>query len=256
MPFITVGPGEIEYALLEGRWADAPTVVMLHEGLGSLSMWRDFPRRLADHLGCRVLVYSRHGYGHSTPLSAPRAVSYMHDEAWLILPALLERLRIERPILFGHSDGGSIALIHASRQPVRGIIALAPHVFVEDLSITSIAAAKGAFETGDLRSRLARYHADIESAFRGWNDIWLDPGFRSWNIEGLLPAIDSPILVIQGENDEYGTVEQMRRIALQGRDVELQLLPQCGHAPHRDQPDEVLQAVADWLQRHPDRTPD
>jgi pimeloyl-ACP methyl ester carboxylesterase len=250
MPLITVGPGEIEYALLEARSPDAPTLVVLHEGLGSLSMWRDFPRRLADHLGCRVLVYSRHGYGQSTPLSEHRAVPYMHDEAWLILPELLERLRIERPILFGHSDGGSIALIHASRHPVRGIIALAPHVFVEDLSVESIAAAKAAFETGDLRKRLARHHADVDNVFRGWNDIWLHPDFRSWNIEDLLPAIGCPILVIQGEDDEYGTVEQMRRIALHGRDVELELLPQCGHAPHRDQPDKVLRIAADWMKRH------
>jgi pimeloyl-ACP methyl ester carboxylesterase len=250
MPFISVGPGEIEYALLEGQSPEAPTVVMLHEGLGSLSMWRDFPRKLADHLECRVLVYSRHGYGQSPPRSAHRAVSYMHDEAWLVLPELLERLRIERPILFGHSDGGSIALIHASRHPVRGIVALAPHVFVEDLSVASIAAAKAAFETGDLRKRLARHHADVDSVFRGWNDIWLHPDFRSWNIEDLLPAIDCPILVIQGEDDEYGTAEQMRRIARRGRNVELALLPHCGHAPHRDQPERVLRTLTDWVRRH------
>jgi pimeloyl-ACP methyl ester carboxylesterase len=250
MPFISVGPGEIEYALLEGQSPEAPTVVMLHEGLGSLSMWRDFPRKLADDLECRVLVYSRHGYGQSAPRSAHRAVSYMHDEAWLVLPELLERLRIERPILFGHSDGGSIALIHASRHPVRGIIALAPHVFVEDLSVASIAAAKAAFETGDLRKRLVRHHADVDSVFRGWNDIWLHPDFRSWNIEDLLPAIDCPILVIQGEDDEYGTAEQMRRIARRGRNVELALLPHCGHAPHRDQPERVLRTLTDWVRRH------
>jgi pimeloyl-ACP methyl ester carboxylesterase len=249
MPFITVGPGKIEYALLEAQAPDAPTLVMLHEGLGSLSMWRDFPRKLADRLQCRALVYSRHGYGQSTPLSARRAVSYMHDEAWLILPELLERLGIERPILFGHSDGGSIALIHASRHAARGIVALAPHVFVEDLSVASIAAAKAAFETGDLRKRLARHHTDVESVFRSWNDIWLNPDFRSWNIEGLLPAIGCPILVIQGADDEYGTVEQMHRIARNGPDVELELLAQCGHAPHRDQPDMVLRAVAGWMKR-------
>lgn len=249
MPFITVGAGEIEYALLESRAANAPTLVMLHEGLGSVSMWRDFPRKLADQQECRVLVYSRPGYGQSTPVSAHRAVSYMHDEAWLVLPELLERLRIERPILFGHSDGGSIALIHASRHPVLGIIALAPHVFVEDLSVASIAAAKVAFETGDLRKRLARHHADVDGVFRAWNDIWLDPDFRSWNIEGLLPAIDCPILVIQGEQDEYGTVEQMRRIARHAPDVELELLAQCGHAPHRDQPDKVLKDVARFVVR-------
>ncbi len=256
MPFITAGPGNIEYAWLESQSPDAPTLVMLHEGLGSLSMWHDFPRKLADRLECRVLIYSRHGYGRSTALPAHRAVSYMHDEAWLVLPELLERLRIERPILFGHSDGGSIALIHASRHPVRGVIALAPHVFVEDLSVASIAAAKVAFETGDLRKRLARHHADVDSVFRGWNDIWLDPDFRSWNIEGLLPAIRCPILVIQGEDDEYGTVEQMRRIARRAPHVELELLAQCGHAPHRDQPDKVLGAVSDWMKRYSGGAPE
>lgn len=250
MPVITVGPGDIEYDLIEGASPQAPTVVMLHEGLGSLSMWRDFPRRLAEHLACRALAYSRHGYGQSAPLSASRTVSYMHDEAWIILPELLQRLGIERPMLFGHSDGGSIALIHASRHPVRGVIALAPHVFVEDLSIESIAAARVAFETGSLRSRLARHHADVEGVFRAWNDIWLQPDFRSWNIESLLPDISCPILVIQGQDDEYGTVEQMRRIARHAADVELEHLARCGHAPHRDQPGKVLYSVTDWIQRH------
>jgi pimeloyl-ACP methyl ester carboxylesterase len=250
MPRITVGPGEIEYEWIEAASADTQTLVMLHEGLGSVSMWRDFPRKLAAHLGCRVLVYSRHGYGQSAPLTAPRALSYMHGEALVILPELLQRLDIERPLLFGHSDGGSIALIHASRHPVRGVIALAPHVFVEDLSITNIAAAKVAFETGDLRKRLARYHADVDGVFRGWNDIWLQPDFRSWNIESFLPDIGCPVLVIQGQDDEYGTVEQMQRIARQTARVELQHLPDCRHSPHRDQPDRVLQAVAGWMQRN------
>ena len=254
MPVVTVGPGDIEYELIEAATPHTETLVMLHEGLGSVSMWRDFPRRLADHLACRVLMYSRHGYGQSAALSAPRAVPYMHEEAWGILPELLLRLGIERPMLFGHSDGGSIALIHASRHPVRGIIALAPHVFVEDLSVESISATKAAFETGDLRQRLARHHADVEGAFRGWNDIWLHPDFRSWNIESLLPEISCPILVIQGQDDEYGTAEQMQRIARHAADVELVHLAECGHAPHRDQPEKVLHAVADWMHRRSIRT--
>jgi pimeloyl-ACP methyl ester carboxylesterase len=174
----------------------------------------------------------------------------MHHEALTVLPELLEHLGIERPILFGHSDGGSIALIHASKYPVQGIIALAPHVFVEDLAVASIAAAKVAFETGDLRQRLARHHADVDGAFRGWNDIWLDPDFRSWNIENLLSEIDCPILVIQGQDDEYGTAEQMQRIARHAVDVELEHLPQCGHTPQRDQPEKVLQSATSWAQRH------
>jgi pimeloyl-ACP methyl ester carboxylesterase len=250
MPLVKVGPGDVEYQLIETSAPKAATLVMLHEGLGSLSMWRDFPRTIAARLACRVLVYSRHGYGQSAPLAAPRQVRYMHDEALVILPELLEQLGVERPILFGHSDGGSIALIHASRYPARAVIALAPHVFVEDLSVENIAAAKVAFETGDLRRRLARHHADVDGAFRGWNDIWLHPDFRSWSIENLLPDIDCPILVIQGQDDEYGTVEQLRRIAGQAADVELEHLAQCGHAPHRDQPEQVLQSVASWAQRH------
>jgi pimeloyl-ACP methyl ester carboxylesterase len=241
---------DIEYELITPDSPGETTLVLLHEGLGSLSMWRDFPRTLADRLGCRVLVYSRHGYGRSAQLTTPRAVRYMHDEAWTVLPELLKQLDIQRPILFGHSDGGSIALIHASRHPVEGIVALAPHVLVEDLSIRNIAAAKVAFETGDLRKRLARHHADVDGAFRGWNDIWLHPDFRSWNIEGLLPDISCPILVIQGQDDEYGTFEQMRRIAAGAPHVELEHLPDCGHSPHRDQPDRVLQSVAGWLRRH------
>src|SRR5262249_53625904 len=209
MPCVTVGPGKLEYELIEVASADAPTLVMLHEGLGSLSMWRDFPRRLAERTGARILAYSRHGYGQSAGLAAPRAVSYMHAEALSVLPQLLHQLGIERPILFGHSDGGSIALIHASRYPVAGVIALAPHVFVEELSVRSIAATKTAFQSTHLRERLARYHADVDGAFWGWNDIWLHPDFRTWNIEAFLPDIQCPVLVIQGQDDEYGTQEQL-----------------------------------------------
>jgi pimeloyl-ACP methyl ester carboxylesterase len=225
---------------------------MLHEGLGSISMWKDFPTRLAQQARCDVLLYSRHGYGNSHSLQAPRTTGYMHDEALIVLPKLLNHLEIEHPILFGHSDGGSIALIHAgsSGRPVAGVIALAPHVFVEEISVTSIAAARTAFATTPLRERLARHHADVDGAFRGWNDIWLDPEFRDWNIQSVLPGIRCPILVIQGEDDEYGTVEQMRRIARGAADVELKHIVACGHSPHRDQPERVLQAVGDWLERH------
>jgi pimeloyl-ACP methyl ester carboxylesterase len=241
--------GPLEYQLFGDSEPGAVTLVMLHEGLGSLAMWRDFPQTLADSLRLRVLAYSRYGYGQSAPLSAPRAVSYMHDEALIVLPQLLQRLGIERPLLFGHSDGASIALIHASRNPVRGVIALAPHVFVEDLSVKSIAAARVAYETTDLRSRLARYHADVDSAFWGWNDIWLHPDFRGWNIEALLPQIQSPVLVIQGQEDEYGTEAQLHAIARGARDVQLSLLPDCGHSPQRARPEKVLEAIRGWVSR-------
>lgn len=229
----------------------APIMVFLHEGLGSVAMWRDFPQRVADATGCDALVYSRLGYGKSDPLPAPRAVQYMHDEALAVLPDLLEKLEIEAPLLFGHSDGGSIALIHAggSGRTVSGVIAMAPHVMVEDISIASIAQAKLAWRGTDLRGRLARYHADVDGAFRGWNDIWLHPDFRTWNIEEYLPRIECPVLAIQGEDDEYGTLEQILRIARGARDVELLTLADCRHSPHRDQPDAVIEAVRAFTSR-------
>ena len=226
-------------------------IVFLHEGLGSVSLWRDFPQRVADATGAEVIVYSRAGYGRSDPIREPRGVRYMHDEALIVLPELLDRLGIDRPILFGHSDGGSIALIHAggAGRPVSGLIVLAPHVMVEDLSVASIAEAKVAYETTDLKARLARHHADVESAFRGWNDIWLHPDFRGWSIEEYLPRIDCPVLAIQGHDDEYGTMEQIDRIARQGRDVELLKLADCGHSPHRDQPEAVIESVTRFVDR-------
>lgn len=220
-----------------------PIIVMLHEGLGSVAMWRDFPQRLADATGCETISYSRGGYGHSDHLTKKRGVAFMHEEAQQVLPELLRALEIEAPILFGHSDGASIALIHAgSGFAVRGLIVLAPHLFVEELSISSITDAKAAYQTGDLRTRLERYHDDVDGAFWGWNDIWLDPAFRSWNIEEWVPRITCPILAIQGEDDEYGTARQVRRIAELAPDCELLLLEDCRHSPHRDQPQAVLEA--------------
>lgn len=229
----------------------APPIVFLHEGLGSVSLWRDFPQRVADATGAEAIVYSRAGYGRSDPIRAPRAVRYMHDEALIVLPELLDHLEIRQPVLFGHSDGGSIALIHAggSGREVAGIVVLAPHVMVEDLSVASIAEAKVAYETTDLGARLARHHASVESAFRGWNDIWLHPDFRAWNIEEFLPRIACPILAIQGRDDEYGTLEQIDRIARQARDVERLELAECGHSPHRDQPEAVISATTDFMVR-------
>lgn len=255
MPFTTLASGRTEYQQIAGGDPAAPTIVMLHEGLGSLSMWKDFPARLAAVTGSNVVIYSRHGYGRSAPLRTRRGVRYMHDEALRTLPQFLDELGIGNPILFGHSDGASIALIYAggSGRPVTGIIALAPHVFVEEITVSGIAAARLAYETTTLRERLARHHDDADSAFRGWNDAWLDPAFRSWNIEEYLSRIGCSILAIQGEDDEYGSMEQIERIARGAPDVELLKLADCGHSPHRDRPEAVLSAVAGFLTRSRDR---
>jgi pimeloyl-ACP methyl ester carboxylesterase len=271
MPFVEAAGHRLEYELVETPGSnrggapgqvvhradtqrDPRWVVFLHEGLGSISMWRDFPQRICVATGLRGLVYSRHGYGKSSALdwaNEPRSVGFMHDEATRALPELLDALDIDNPVLFGHSDGASIALLHAalSARPVKALIVLAPHVFVEDLSITSIAAAKVTYETTDLRERLRRHHDDPDSAFRGWNDIWLHPGFRAWNIEKELAAIRCPILAIQGEDDEYGTMEQIDRIArgAVNAKVERMKLAHCGHSPHRDQPDAVIAATLKFL---------
>jgi pimeloyl-ACP methyl ester carboxylesterase len=235
----------------------APAMVFLHEGLGSVSMWRDFPQRVADATGCEAVVFSRHGYGKSTPIAEPRGVRYMHDEALVTLPALLDALGVEAPFLFGHSDGGSIALIHAggAHRPLAGIIVMAPHVLVEEVSVTSIEQAKLAYRDTDLKSRLGRYHADVDSAFWGWNDIWLHPEFRNWNIEEYLPTIACPVMAIQGEDDEYGTMDQIERIAQGAKDVDLVKLADCRHSPHKDQPEAVIDAVAGFVTRILDARP-
>jgi pimeloyl-ACP methyl ester carboxylesterase len=247
--FVDIDGIRLEYARVPAASSGVPPLVLLHEGLGSVAMWRDFPARLATATGAETLVYSRHGYGRSAPLTAKRKVDYMHDEAQNVLPHLLERLGMTRPVLIGHSDGASIVAIYGgSGLPAAGIVLMAPHVFVEDVSITSIAAARDAFRTTDLPKRLGRYHDDVESAFWGWNDIWLDPAFRSWNIEGLVPKITAPLLLIQGEGDEYGTpaqVETIRRLAKTR--CELALLPNCGHSPHRDQPEKTLELIAGFV---------
>jgi pimeloyl-ACP methyl ester carboxylesterase len=249
--------------MLEHRWIAGqphrPTLVLLHEGLGSVTMWRDVPDALVDRTGCSAFVYSRAGHGTSPSPAVPRGVRFMHDEATIVLPALLNQFRIDHPILIGHSDGGSIALIYAGsafaspsavNRP-RGLILLAPHVFVEDCSIASIARMRELYATTDLRARLGKYHADVDAAFHGWNDVWLDPAFRSWNIEAYLAAITCPVLVLQGEDDEYGTRAQVDAIATQVRGpVEVALLPRCGHSPHRDQRDTVLERIAGFIDRY------
>jgi pimeloyl-ACP methyl ester carboxylesterase len=223
-----------------------PSIVFLHEGLGSARQWRALPARVAEETGCGTLAYSRFGYGASAPVALPRPLSYMHDEAREVVPAVLDAAGITRAVLVGHSDGASIAIMAATLDSrVVGLVLLAPHVFVEDLSIESIAKAKVAYETGDLRARLAKHHADVDVAFRGWNDAWLDPAFRAWNIESFLPRVTVPTLVIQGEDDPYGTAAQVASIAARSAGlVEALMLPHCGHAPQRDHPNTTRAAIA------------
>jgi pimeloyl-ACP methyl ester carboxylesterase len=251
MPFLNAGGHRLDYERLPGR-PGAPTLVLLHEGLGSVEMWRDFPQKLAAATGAPLVVYSRYGYGRSEPIAAPHGPRYMHDEALLALPELRRALGLDDVILVGHSDGASIALIHAGsgRWKVRALVLEAPHVFVEEVSIASIEAARRAYETTDLKERLARYHADAESAFRGWNDAWLSPAFRDWNIEEYLAGVTCPVLAIQGAEDEYGTMAQIAAIerGVKGPFQKL-VLRRCKHSPHRDQEATVLEAMAEFVER-------
>ena len=230
--------------------AATATLVFLHEGLGSTALWKNFPDRVVEATGCPAVVYSRYGYGKSDGLAQPREVDYMHCEALEALPEVLSALGVHDPILIGHSDGASIALIYAgSGRPLRALVCMAPHVFVEDITVESIAQAKVTFETTDLARRLGRYHDDPVATFRGWNDIWLHPDFRSWNIEAVLPHIQAPLLLIQGNDDQYGTAKQIHATAAQvGGPVETVLLDNCAHSPHADQPDPTLAAIAKFVQ--------
>ncbi len=248
---------------LEYRWVGredpkAPLLVFLHEGLGSASMWKNFPARLCEAGDWRGLVYSRPGYGRSTPRRHDERwrPQYMHEQAREVLPRFLAAVGVDvfarPPWLFGHSDGASIALIYAATFPraAAGLVLLAPHIFVEDLSVHSIEQAKYAYHHSDLRARLARHHEDVDSAFWGWNDAWLDPAFRHWNIVGLLPAIRVPVLAIQGHNDEYGTMAQVDGLAAAVALGEVLKLDDCAHSPHRDQPEAVIAATIDFIGRH------
>ena len=224
-------------------------LVFLHEGLGSVAMWRGFPQWVANATGCEAIVYSRTGYGNSSPAALPRNVSFMHEEALEVLPALLAALGVERPILVGHSDGGSIALIHAARArlPVSALILMAPHVMVEPLTKASIQKIRSTYSDSNLPQRLARYHRDVDAAFWGWNDIWLHPEFAEWSIVSLLSSIRCPILAIQGEDDEYGTMAQIESISGNVADVLELRLPNCGHSPHLDQPQAVIDAMVGFI---------
>ena len=253
----------IEHKWLRAERRERPLMVFLHEGLGSVSMWRDFPARLCDALDLRGLVYSRPGYGRSTPRAPGEAWApdFMHRQAHQVLPALLQALGVDvaadPPWLFGHSDGGSITLLYAARYPqaLAGAVVLAPHIRVEDISVASIARAREAYATTDLRARLARHHDDPDSAFFGWNDVWLLPAFRHWSIEAELDTITCPLLAVQGLDDEYGTLEQIRGIARHVPQTRLLELPACGHSPHRDQPEAVIDATGALLAGAPCHPP-
>jgi pimeloyl-ACP methyl ester carboxylesterase len=250
MPHATTAGHSIAYEWV-GDETGKPPLVFLHEGLGSIRQWRDFPAMVAAATGRRALVYDRYGYGDSDVLQeGKRTVRFMHDEALVALPELLESLNVEKPILIGHSDGASISLIHAGAgHAVRGVVAMAPHVFIEPLCLRSIDKAAEAFEKTDFGVKLARYHRDARRTFYGWADVWLDPGFKGWDIRGkYLPDIRCPVLGIQGFDDEYGTMAQLDELQ-RGAKAELLKLEQCGHAPFRDQPEKTLGAVADFIRR-------
>jgi pimeloyl-ACP methyl ester carboxylesterase len=242
----------IEYQWIAPGRKDAPLVVFLHEGLGSVAMWKDFPAQLCEAGGFRGLVFSRPGYGRSTPRATDETweVDFMHRQAHEVLPAFFDALDIRQPVwLFGHSDGGSIALLHAGRFPERvaGLVVLAPHIFVEDVTVENIQQARRAYLETDLPQKLGRYHEVPDSAFWGWNRIWLHPPFRDWNIEDELDAIGCPVLAMQGVDDEYGTLEQIRGIARRVEGTQLLEIAHCGHSPHRDQPETAIVSTVSFI---------
>jgi pimeloyl-ACP methyl ester carboxylesterase len=250
MPFVTIDGHPMEYRAILGSAGARPTLVFLHEGLGSVALWRDFPDKVARRLDAPAIVYSRFGYGRSDGLKAKRTPSFMHEEALEILPRLLDELGIARPLLIGHSDGASIALIHAARsnRPVSGLVCMAPHVFVEPVCVESIAKIRATYLETDLKQRLAKYHACVDDAFLGWADIWLDPAFLAWSIEDLIGDVAQPMLLIQGRDDEYGTLAQLDRIEALARGPTSRLvLDRCGHSPHRDREPAVIEAIVEFV---------
>lgn len=251
--FIEVEDMRLEYRMIGPRPETAPTIVMLHEGLGCIGLWGDFPDKLQAATGAGVFVYSRAGYGRSSPSPLPRPVTFMHDEAKEVLPRVLDGIGFRRGLLLGHSDGASIAAIYAGSMPdhrVRGLILIAPHFFTEDVGIEAIVRAKTAYASTDLRAKLARWHANVDNAFRVWNDTWLDPSFRKWDITDVLGYIRVPMLVVQGAHDQYGTVKQIEAAERECTcPVEIALLPGVGHSPHREAPDALLKTASDFINR-------
>ena len=250
METIELGEGRVEVVRFGPEPDRAPTLVFLHEGLGSASQWRDFPAALADATGCGALVYSRLGYGGSDPLDRPFDASFMHREALDRLPRLLDACGVADPLLVGHSDGASIALIYAAAGlPAHALALEAPHVFVEPLTVESIAATRERYATTDLAERMRRHHGEkTDATFRAWTDVWLGDEFRRWDIRDTLDRVACPVLVVQGEQDEYGTLDQVRAIASRAPDVETVVLDRCGHAPHRDRPEATLAAMRRFVE--------
>lgn len=231
----------------------APTIVLLHEGLGCVALWRDFPKKLAEAIGFGVFAWSRGGYGQSDPVDLPRPLDYMTREAVDVLPGVLDAIGFKHGILLGHSDGASIAAIYAGSvedHRVRGLVLMAPHFFTEEGGLKSIAEAKEAYETGDLRPKLAKYHKDVDNAFRGWNDAWLDPGFKSWNIGEAIDYLRIPVLAIQGVDDQYGTLAQIKEIENRiYSPVDVEILADCKHSPFLEQPEKTLAAICEFCAR-------
>ncbi|MGE5087633.1 MAG: alpha/beta fold hydrolase [Candidatus Levyibacteriota bacterium] len=250
--FVDACGHRLEYVDIPAHQVQRPPLVFLHEGLGSVAMWRDFPARVAAATGCRSVVYSRYGFGRSSPRAAPCTPRFMHEEALEILPALRAALEIEAPVLIGHSTGASMALIHAGAagSDVAGVVAMAPLVYVEQSNLDSIRAAQEIYRTTDMREKLARYHDDVDAVFWGWNDIWLDPAFGSWSIADDLRGIRCPILAILGDDDEYSTLAQIdaiRRNAAGAAGLDFLNLADCRHSPHRDQPSTVVDAIGRFV---------
>jgi pimeloyl-ACP methyl ester carboxylesterase len=250
---LRIGSAELEYRMIGPLPHEAPTLIMLHEGLGSVGQWGDFPDRLATATSTGVFVYSRAGYGQSSPVPLPRPLTYMHDEALEVLPKLLDAIGFRRGLLVGHSDGASIATIYAGGVQdlrIRGLSLIAPHFVAEDVSIAAIAAAKRSFESTDLREKLARWHKNVDVAFRGWNEAWLDPEFRNWDIAESLAYIRVPVQIVQGEADQYGTLHQIEIAEEECYcPVDVTILPGIGHAPQREAPNRTLIAVSDFINR-------
>lgn len=250
---LTIGASELEYRMIGPAPDVAPTIVMMHEGLGSVGLWGDFPERLQAATGAGVFVYSRAGYGASTPAQLPRPMNYMHREGLEVLPAVLDAIGFRRGLLVGHSDGASIATIYAGGvqdHRIRGLALIAPHFIVEDISVASIAEIKTAYETTELKAKLARWHGDVDNAFYGWNGVWLNPDFRDWDISESLAYIRVPVQIVQGADDHYGTIRQIE-IAQEECycPVEVEIIPGAAHSPHREAPDATLATIADFANR-------